>query len=72
MATLTELQTQLDDLKAARNTGVLIARHGDVSITYKTDKEMLAAIQSLENDIAAMQGATRRRVRYIYQPSKGY
>ncbi len=72
MATLTENQAALESLKDARNSGVLIARHGDVSITYKTDKDMEAAIRALEREISAQEGGTRRKARSIYQPTKGY
>ena len=72
MATLTENQAALESLKDSRNSGVLIARHGDVSITYKTNADMQDAIRQLEIEISAQQGGTRRKIRYIYQPGKGY
>lgn len=60
MATLTELQAQLEQLKRARNTGVLQIRKGDDSTTFRSMKEMNEAIAALEGEIAAASGSGRR------------
>lgn len=70
MSELSELQSKLAALRAARNSGVLSTRHGDTSITYKSDTEMAAAEAALLNQIAAASD-TPRTVRYIHQTSKG-
>jgi hypothetical protein len=51
--TIDELQTLRDTLKAARYNGALTVRAGDKWVTYKSDKEMAAALDALEREIAA-------------------
>lgn len=71
MATTSELQTRLEALKKARDTGVLTARQGDNLTTFRSLSEIERTIAALENEIAAAGGTSRRRVRYAYQSSKG-
>jgi hypothetical protein len=55
MATLSELQSRLDTLRAARAGGVQDVRTSDGrQLTYKTDGQMAAAIADLERQIAAL------------------
>jgi hypothetical protein len=58
---ITTLQAQLDALKAARASGVKTASFGERSATKFSDKEIVAQIAALENEIATMQGAPRPR-----------
>lgn len=53
MADAAELQARLDALRACRATGALIVRTADGrSVTYRSDKELAAAIADLEKQIA--------------------
>ncbi len=62
MPTVDELQARLDALRAARATGTLTIRTADArTVTYKSDKEMAAAIGDLLNQINEMTGATVTR-----------
>ena len=69
MPDLTELQTQLDGLRAVRAKGVNRLRMGAEEVTYRTDAELLAAICDLERRIAGAQGTAIRTVRFA--SSKG-
>jgi len=64
MATLAELQADLDALRRIRNAGVSRVRYDDKETTYRTDSELAAAIQSLEAQIAALQATPVRTVRF--------
>jgi hypothetical protein len=61
MADIAALQAQLDALKSARASGVRELRFGERHIFYKSDKEMVAAIAALEDEINQTQGAPRPR-----------
>lgn len=69
MATLSELQTRLAALQAARASGVKSTTHGDTTTVWKSDQEMAAAEAALEAQIATL--GERNRVRYLYQSGKG-
>jgi hypothetical protein len=56
---LIALQAQLASLKSARASGVRTSTFGERSVTRATDKELVAAIAALENEIAAMAGTPR-------------
>lgn len=71
MTELTDLQAQLVRLRKARSSGLRSVQHGDTRTEYKSDAEMAAAIAALEQQISGLEGTTRRRVRYIYESSKG-
>lgn len=71
MTTTAELQTRLDALKKARDTGVLTAKQGDNLTTFRSLSEIERTIAALEAEIASASGTPRRRVRYAYQSSKG-
>jgi hypothetical protein len=66
-----ELQSMLDQLRRARASGVLMIRHGDERVDYKSDADMKAAINDLEAQIAIATGTRRSRVKKAYQSSKG-
>ncbi|MBS0573134.1 MAG: hypothetical protein JSS08_07775 [Proteobacteria bacterium] len=69
MATLAELQADLDALRRIRNAGVSRVRYDDKETTYRTDAEITAAIRDVEAQISDLQGATVRTVRFT--TSKG-
>ncbi|MGA7452476.1 MAG: hypothetical protein WBW73_14705 [Rhodoplanes sp.] len=43
---------RLEALKAARYSGVMAVQFGDEKVTYRSDKELLAAITALEAEVA--------------------
>ncbi|MEI9403378.1 phage head-tail joining protein [Mesorhizobium argentiipisi] len=70
MATLAELQSQLDTLRRARATGLRSAQHGDSKTEYRSDAELAAAIADLERQIAGVNGRGPGGVFY-FTSSKG-
>jgi hypothetical protein len=71
MADLAPLQTQLAALQDNRAKGVSNAKLGNgEELTFRTDRELAAAISDLERRIAATQGQTINRVRF--NTSKGF
>ena len=71
MTTQAAKQARLDALKKARDSGALIVRHGDTSITYRSIDAINQTIRDLEREISDLAGTVRRGARYIYQPGKG-
>ena len=63
MATVAEMQTQLDVLRKARASGVRKTEYGEKSVEYKSDEEMAAAIADIERRIT---GASGRPIRTVY------
>ena len=68
--TLTDMQTQLDALLAARFRGVRSTSYDGKSVTYGSDAEMAKAIADLEARIAAQTTGPRNRITKTYA-SKG-
>jgi hypothetical protein len=69
---MSDLQTQLDALKKARASGVLrVTIANGMDVTYKSDAELSAAINALENEIARASGTGGSNV-IIIRSSKGY
>lgn len=56
MTALTELHTQLSELRAARASGIRRAEFRDRTVEYRSDAELAAAIRDLETRIAAAEG----------------
>jgi len=71
MTDLAEMQARLAALKRARDSGVLIVRHGDVSTQFRTLSEIERIIADLSKEIGAIQGKPRRGPSYVRQRSKG-
>jgi hypothetical protein len=67
MTTLADLEAQRAQLVANRSAGIKRARFADQEVTFRTDKEMAAAIAAVDREIAALQG---RRVRPSFPPSR--
>ena len=63
MATVAEMQTQLDVLRKARASGLRKTEYGERSVEYKSDAEMAAAIADIERRIT---GASGRPIRTVY------
>ena len=70
MATLADLTAFRDSLRAARYQGAREVRdaNGEM-IAYKSDREMAAAMQALESEIAALSGTAANTIRF--STSKG-
>lgn len=64
-----QLQGRIDALRKARDSGVLIVRHGDEMTQFRSLAEIDKILGELENELS---GRTRPRVSYIQQSSKGY
>lgn len=65
------IETRLEALKKARDTGVLTVKHGETLTTFRSLSEIEKIIAKLEGDLAEANGTTRKRVRYMYQSGKG-
>lgn len=73
MADLATLQARLDQIEAARDSGVLMVRHGDTSTQFRSLGEMNQTIMNLKRQIAKLDGSAKKsRVNYIEQKHKGY
>jgi hypothetical protein len=70
MTTLADLEAQRAQLVANRNAGIKQARFADQEVTFRTDKEMAAAIAAIDREIAALQG--RRVTTFLPTFSKGF
>lgn len=71
--TITQLQSQLDAITKARNSGVLMVRHGDTHNTFRTLAEMNQTIAVIQRQITAMGGGVKKsRVNYVTQRTRGY
>lgn len=66
MADLVTLTAALEALKSARRSGEHSVRYrgpnGEEEVVYKSDKEMAAAIASIEAEIAALSGPVIRTI----------
>lgn len=54
MASLSDLQTRLEALRATRAGGALKVREGEREVTFRSDTELAGAIADLERQIAAL------------------
>lgn len=63
-----DLQAQLDDLRTARNSGVLRIRHGEVWTEYRSLDEVNRAIAALE----AQLGQAPKSFNIAVRSSKGW
>lgn len=67
---LAALNLSLAALKKARGSGVLVVRHGDTSVTYRSMDDINKAIAGVLSEIKAL-GGTGRKPRYVVQHFKG-
>lgn len=70
MATLAELQTRLDNLRANRAEGVREIVDGSHRVVFRDDAEMASAIADLERQIASASGSPPVRM-VRFSTSKG-
>ncbi len=70
--TATQIQARIDAIRKARDTGVLIVRHGDTSTQFRSLAEMDQIISSLQRELNGVNGTAKSRVNYIEQRTKGY
>ena len=70
MPTVAELQTRLDNLRAARAEGVRRVEFGDRRVEYRSDAELATAIADLERQISNLGGAASVRM-VRFSTSKG-
>lgn len=63
MADSASLQAQLAKLRDLRAKGVSTYTIKDRSMTYRSDRELAAAIADLEKQIATQEGGTVRKIR---------
>ncbi|MFL9499220.1 phage head-tail joining protein [Rhodopseudomonas palustris] len=70
--TAAQIEERIAQIRAARDSGVLIVRHGDAQSTFRSLAEMNAIIADLQSQLAAVTGAKRPRVNYLRQGSRGY
>lgn len=63
--TLSELETLRENLVRARLNGVREVRdQNGEAVQYKSDREMAAALASVESEIARLQSSTVKQVRF--------
>lgn len=64
------LESRLAALRKAHASGVLLVRHGDTQLQYRSLAEIEQAINSILKQIAALQGRPRK-VGYVRQSGRG-
>jgi hypothetical protein len=75
--TIAELQADLETLKAARRTGAKSLQFGSGSsariVEYRSDAELVRAIEATESEIATLQHAARpKNVVFRAPPFRGW
>jgi hypothetical protein len=60
-ADLATLKMQLDALRAVRRSGARDVQFAERRVVFRDDAELQAQIASLENEVAAMEGAPKPR-----------
>lgn len=65
------LEARIAALRRARDSGVLVVRHGEQSTTFRSLKELNDILASLEAELGKVAETTPSRVRYIMQSNKG-
>jgi hypothetical protein len=71
MATVAELESRLEALKAQRDSAVARVSYDGRSVEYRGTAEIARAIAELERELQTLQGTTPVRQIRIYT-SKGY
>lgn len=71
MTDMSALLSQLEALKAARRSGARTLEYDGRRIEYRSDAELQAAIASVETEIMA-EGGTSRRTVGVVRSSKGF
>jgi hypothetical protein len=71
MSTIAELKARLETLTMMRASGAHSVRFEDYEVQYRSDKELLAAIAAVQDEIAALEGHARPRS-VIIRSQKGW
>jgi hypothetical protein len=71
-ADVATLQARLDQLQAARDSGVLLIVHGETRTEFRSLDQMNLIIADLKRQIDKLNGVKRSRVNYIEQRNKGF
>ena len=71
MATVDDLKIKLETLKTMRASGARKVRFEDFETEYRTDRELLAAIAALQDEIAGLEGTARPRA-VLLRSTKGW
>ncbi|TIV09034.1 MAG: hypothetical protein E5V74_07745 [Mesorhizobium sp.] len=71
MTDSSEINTRLENLKKVRDTGVQTVKHGEALSTFRPLSEIEKIVGTLEQEKAAADGKSRKRVRLMFQSSKG-
>ncbi len=58
MPTITQLQTRIETLKAAIDSGVLRVRHGETETLFRSMDEMNRALTRAEDELFSLQDGT--------------
>lgn len=67
-----EITARIALLEGMVASGVLITRHGDTSVQFRSLDELLRALRRLQSQLTTAQGKSKSRVSYIRQKSRGY
>jgi phage terminase large subunit GpA-like protein len=70
--TSSQIEARIAAISAARDSGVLLVRHGDSSTQFRSLEEMDKIIGDLQSQLDQANGVTRTRVQYVRQMSRGY
>ena len=70
MADLETLTERLELLETAHASGVLVVKHGDTSLTYRSIYELERAINRVKRQINRLNGV-ERKPGYVVQTTKG-
>ncbi len=71
MATLTDLQAELEALKYAKRSGIQSVSHKGRTVTYRSMDELDRAISATEAEIAKLSGVPIVRTVRVYASGKG-
>ncbi|RWC25895.1 MAG: hypothetical protein EOS27_26965 [Mesorhizobium sp.] len=72
MTDIATIAARIEKLKALRDTGVKTVKHGETLAENRPLAEIEATLASLEKELAAANGTSKRRLRYAYQSGRGY
>ena len=67
-----QIQLRLTEITKARDSGVLMVRHGDTSTQFRSLAEMNNTITTLQRQLDKVNGVKKSRVNYISQDTKGF
>lgn len=68
---VSDLQTRLTEIRKARDSGTLIVKHGESSVTFRSLSEMDQIIADLDGRLNGASSSPTRRTYGAYQRGKG-